>query len=101
VARSKSTRHEFGSGQRRFALTRVYLKMVCPDIDLSTRAKLADSILALIDGEGRSTPKRGISDPQVVEMVWRNMQCINRRCPMLLFGNQLAAEINEFFAEEE
>jgi hypothetical protein len=34
-------------------------------------------------------------------MVWRNMQCINHRCPMLLFGKQLADELNEFFVEGE
>jgi hypothetical protein len=60
-----------------------------------------DSILALIDGEDRRLPEKEITDPQVVEMVWRNMQCISRRCPMLLFGKQLADELNQFYAEDE
>jgi len=37
-------------------------------------------------------------------MVWRNSQCIHNqtgRCPLLVFGRQLAEEINEFFREEE
>jgi hypothetical protein len=101
VAKSKpDSSREFTSGERRVALTRVYLKMTCPDLYQHGRTRLANSILALLDGEsGRS--QRRITDAQIVEMVWRNMQCINHRCPMLLFGKQLADELNEFFAEEE
>jgi hypothetical protein len=29
------------------------------------------------------------------------MQCINPRCPMLLFSNQIAEELNEFFKQED
>jgi len=82
----------------------VYLKMACPDIDHSARARLADTILALIDGRGRLVPRQQIADAQVVEMVWRHSQCVlnqTGRCPLLVFGRQLAEEINEFFAEEE
>ena len=103
MAKRKHPSHEFKFGQPRVALTRVYLNMTCPDFDPSTRATLADSILALLDGEGRTTPKRSISDPQAVELVWRNSQCVRNqtgRCPLLIFGRQLAEEINEFFAEE-
>jgi hypothetical protein len=95
---------EFASGKRRVALTRVYLKMTCPDLDQSTRIKLADSILALLDGEDCVMPQRRITDAQVVEMVWRNSQCLHNqtgRCPLLLFGRQLAEEINEFFKGDE
>jgi hypothetical protein len=104
VAKRKHPCHEFCSGHRRDALTRVYLKMTCPDSDPRTRATHADSIHALLDGEGRPTPKRSISDPQVVEMVWRQSQCVlnqTGRCPLLIFGRQLAEEMNEFFAKEE
>jgi hypothetical protein len=104
VAKRKNLNHEFSTGQRRVALTRVYLKMTCPDSDPSTRAMLADSILALLDSEGRTTPKRSISDPEAVEMVWRQSQCVlnqTGRCPLLIFGRQLAEEINGFFGEEE
>jgi hypothetical protein len=92
---------EFASGERRVALTRVYLKMTCPDLDQSARTELADLIIALVDGESGKSQERKITDAQVNEMVWRNMQCINHRCPMLLFGKQLADELNEFFLEEE
>ena len=102
MAKRKHPNREFSSGHRRVALTRVYLKMTCPDSDPRTRATLADSILALLDNEGRTVPQRNIGDAQVTEMVWRQSQCVlnqTGRCPLLIFGRQLAEEINEFFAE--
>jgi hypothetical protein len=95
--------HEFVSGERRVALTRVFLKMTCPDIDQSIRRKLAGLILLLMDNHGKLLQQR-ITDAQIVEMVWRNSQCVHNqtgRCPLLVFGKQLADEINDFFAEEE
>jgi hypothetical protein len=49
-------------------------------------------------------PQRKITDPQAVEMVWRHSQCVlnqTGKCPLLVFGRQLAEEINEFFTEDE
>ena len=95
---------EFASGERRVALTRVYLKMTCPDLDQNTRTRLADAILGVLDGEDCAIPQRKITDAQIVEMVWRNSQCVHNqtgRCPLLVFGRQLADELNEFFGEEE
>ena len=60
-------------------------------------------ILALIDGEDRRLPQKKITDAQAVEMVWRHSQCVlnqTGRCPPLVFGRQLAEEINEFFTAE-
>jgi hypothetical protein len=34
-------------------------------------------------------------------IVWENLQCINPRCPMLLFSKQIAEELNEFFRGED
>ena len=104
MARSEHPEKEINPAQRRVALTRVYLKMACPDIDPGTRTKLADSILALIDGEDRRLPQKKITDAHAVEMVWRHSQCVRNqtgKCPLLVFGRQLAEEINEFFREEE
>jgi hypothetical protein len=42
-----------------------------------------------------------ITPAQAASMIWPNMQCINPRCPMLLFSNQIADELNEFFKGEE
>jgi hypothetical protein len=63
-----------------------------------------DSILALIDGEDRRLSQKKLADAQVVEMVWRHSQCVHNqtgKCPLLLFGKQLADEINEFFTGDE
>ena len=72
---------------------------LCPGLDASGKRRIVNQILTVSDGKDRSVPRQQITEAQVTEMVWRNMQCINRRCPMLLFGRQLAEEINEFFAE--
>jgi hypothetical protein len=104
VAGSKHSDNEMPPAQRRIALTRVYLRMACPEADNSTRAKHANSILALIEGDGCKLPQQGITDAQAVEAVWRNSQCIHNRtgkCPLLVFGRQLAEEINEFFKRDE
>jgi hypothetical protein len=90
--------------QRRIALTVAYLKVACPGINQSARTKLADSILSLIDGKNPSVQRKQITDAQAVEIVWRHSQCVlnqTGRCPLLVFGRQLAEEITEFFAEEE
>jgi hypothetical protein len=40
--------------------------------------------------------------PALVEsIICPNMQCIHPHCPMLLFSNQIAGELNEFFKGEE
>ena len=65
---------------------------------------MVNQILTLGDGKDRSVPRQQITDAQVVEMVWAHSQCVlnqTGRCPLLVFGNQLAEEINEFFLEEE
>jgi hypothetical protein len=104
VAKRKHTEKEINPAQRRIALTSAYLKVICPDIDRSKRTRLVDSILALIDVEDRAIPKRGITDAQAVEMVWRHSQCVRNqigKCPLLIFGKQLADEITAYFDEEE
>jgi hypothetical protein len=104
VASRRHAENETNAAQRRIALTSAYLKVICPAIDRRKRAKLVDSILALIDGEDQRLLRKKITDAQVVEMVWRHSQCVHNqtgRCPLLIFGEQLAEEINEFFSEEE
>jgi hypothetical protein len=89
---------------RDLAHTRVVVALtcvntLCPDLSASGKRRMVNQILTLSEGKGRSIPPKQITEAQVVEMVWRNMQCINHGCPLLLFGKQLAEEINEFFAE--
>jgi hypothetical protein len=45
-------------------------------------------------------PRRRITDAEVVQMIWRNMQCIKPHCPLLLFGRQIADELNAYFWED-
>jgi hypothetical protein len=45
-------------------------------------------------------PRRRITDAQVIEIIWANMQCIKPHCPLLLFGRQIADALNEFFWED-
>jgi hypothetical protein len=46
-------------------------------------------------------PRNLITDGQVVEMVWCNMQCIYHKCPLLVFRKQLAEEVNLIFEGEQ
>jgi hypothetical protein len=87
LARRKHRESELNHAQSRVALTQVFLKMACPDIDDGTRATLANSILALIADQ--DSAMRQITDAQVVEMVWRQSQCVlnqTGKCPLLIFG---------------
>ena len=74
--------------------------VLCPDLPLRDRKVFAEKVLDLCRGETEPDPRITISPAQVTEMVWRNMQCINRHCPMLLFSDRIAVELNEFFREE-
>jgi hypothetical protein len=74
---------------------------LCPGLDPSSKRLMVNQILTLGEGMDRPIPRRQITESQVTEMVWRNMQCIHHRCPMLLFGEQLADELNEFVREGE
>ena len=74
---------------------------LCPDLSASGKRLMVNQILTLSDGKDRSIPRTQITEAQVTEMVWRNMQCIYHKFPLLVFGKQLADELNEFFREDE
>jgi hypothetical protein len=42
-----------------------------------------------------------ITSARVASIIWPNSQCINPRCPMVLFTKEIADELNEFFKGEE
>jgi hypothetical protein len=71
-----------------------------PDLDEAGKRKLANDILSLADNQDRTVPKRRITPAAVEEMFFRQAQCIDPKCPLLLFSGQLAEELNEFFSEE-
>ena len=77
------------------------LDILCPDMALKAKKELAGKVLDLSRGEDQKPPLIQITPAQVQDIVWRNMQCINPRCPMLLFSNQIAEELNEFFKQEK
>jgi hypothetical protein len=74
--------------------------VLCPDLAPPDKKALATKVLDLCRGEIQSPPIR-IFPAQVQEMVWRNSQCANRYCSMVLFSHEIADELNEFFRQEE
>jgi hypothetical protein len=78
------------------------LSILRPDLALPDKKALATQILDLCRGGGQTLAKRiEITPAQVQEIVWRNSQCVNHHCSMLLFSRELADELNEFFKPEE
>jgi hypothetical protein len=77
------------------------LDVLCPDMALDAKKVLAEKVLDLSRGEDQKPPRIRITPAQVTSIIWGNMQCINPRCSMLLFSNQIADELNEFFKGEE
>jgi len=52
---------------------------------------MAEKVLAISRGEWPPPAKKiEINPAQVQEMVWRNSQCVNRCCSMLLFSREMA-----------
>jgi hypothetical protein len=77
------------------------LNILCPDLALEAKKELAEKVLDLSRGEEQKPPRIMITPAQVQEIVWRNSQCANRYCSMVLFTNEIAEELNEFFKPEE
>ena len=67
------------------------LGVLCPDLPVIDRKILAVKILDLSRGRRpEATKKTKINPAKVQEMVWRNSQCVNRYCSMLLFSREMA-----------
>jgi hypothetical protein len=77
------------------------LGVLRPDLTPQAQKELARKVLDLSRGEDRKAPRIMITPAQVESIIWPNMQCIHPHCPMLLFSNQIADELNEFFKGEE
>jgi hypothetical protein len=79
------------------------VQLMRPLLEPKGKRQMVNAILSLGDGEQRAIPRKKITGGQCVELVWRNSQCIHARagsCPLLVFDNQLAQELNAFFGEE-
>ena len=78
------------------------LDVLCPDLALEAKIALAEKVLDLSRGEDQKPPPRIMITPaQVSSIIWPNSQCIHPHCPMVLFTNEIADELNEFFKQEE
>jgi hypothetical protein len=77
------------------------LGVLRPDLRGQGKKALAEKVFELSRGEEQKPPQIKITPAQVTSIIWGNMQCINPRCPMLLFSNQIAEELNEFFKQED
>ena len=77
------------------------LGVLCPDLAVEAKIALGEKILDLSRGEDRKPARIMITPAQVQEIVWRNPQCANCYCLMVLFSNEIADELNEFFNGEE
>jgi hypothetical protein len=75
--------------------------VLCPDMALEAKKVLAEKVLDMSRGRNEKPPRIMITPAQVTSIIVGNMQCINPHCPMLLFSNQIADELNEFFKGEE
>jgi hypothetical protein len=91
------------TARRRVEAVWASLDVLCPDLEGKTKKILTEKVLDLCAGSIRIASRVSIqiTPGQPTEIIWRNIQCINPRCPMLLFSNQIADELNEFFKEEE
>jgi hypothetical protein len=78
------------------------LNVLCPDLRGEAKMDMARQILSLTDGINRSRPKPRveIGRLQVHDIVVRNLQCISRKCPLLVFSQPIADEINEFLGAD-
>ena len=77
------------------------LGVLRPDLTPQGKKALAEKVFELSRGKDQKPPRIMITPAQVTSIIWGNMQCINPRCPMLLFSNQIAEELNEFFKQED
>lgn len=70
------------------------LDVLVPDATPRQRKRLANKILTLCDGRDRSLR---IAQSATFDMVQRNIQCIAKVCPLLIFAEPLSRELNLFF----
>jgi len=77
------------------------LDILCPDLTLKAKKVIARTALKLPREEDQKPPRIIITPAQVASIIWPNTQCINPHCPMVLFTNEIANELNEFFKGEE
>ena len=83
--------------RRRVEAVLACISVLLPEADANRKRRIANRILTLCDGKDRTLK---ISAGQAQEIVLRHTQCISRNCPLLIFSEPLARELNEFFTED-
>jgi hypothetical protein len=68
-----------------------------PDLSPAGKEKLAKKILKTAESKDH---KLGITPAQAQEIVLSNVQCIAKNCPLLIFADPLARELNAFLQED-
>ena len=79
------------------------VQRMTPQLHGKGKRQTVKAILNVVRKDGPA-PRRQITGAQCVELVWNNSQCVPSRtgkCPLLIFGEQLAQELNTLFAEDE
>ena len=79
------------------------VSLLAPDLRGEAKLEAARRVLSAVDGRDRSEPPPPairITPAQVEGIICPNLQCIHPRCSALLFSNQIADEINQFFNTE-
>jgi hypothetical protein len=87
---------------RELATRRVEAAWACantlrPDLPENERKVLAQQFLDISRGRHELPIPTRINPALVQEIVWRNSQCANRYCSMVMFSRELAEELNHFF----
>jgi hypothetical protein len=101
---NKKFRFQVRAVRERVEILLECVNRISPNIDKVQKRDLVDSMLRLLNTVERKVPPRRISDGQAVAMVWEHSQCVHSRtgkCPLLIFGRELAGELNAFFSEED
>jgi hypothetical protein len=91
------------AAQRRVEAAWECVSVLCPDLTPLLKKELAGKVLDLCEEKSQvpQKPPIQITPAQVQEIVWRNSQCANRYCSMVLFSREIAEELNEFFKGKE
>ena len=83
--------------RRRVNAVLACIDVLLPDADVRKKRRIANRILTLCDGKDRQIK---ITPAATQEIVLGHIHCISRNCPMLISGEPLARELNEFFKHE-
>jgi len=83
--------------QRRVVAVLECIEVLLPGIDARRKKQIAKKILSICDGEDRRVK---IDPAQAHRLVMENLQCLARKCPLLIFAEPLSRGLNEFFEGE-